>query len=222
MADIFWTDTTQARERLNNTVVMYDGKPVIVLDVLDGGDFADRIPRAYIQYCDPALAGEPQRKKLNSPKFNKFRDIPPLGWLNCPKNGAMFLERKATRSRLHGLCESNVTCWTFHSEGSYELYRYEGGWKRTYPTTAFIESCNDVFPSLEEILLVIKENSSIAFSRKFAVYRDDLGLRWLYRNEQRIGLFPNAKSLCLISKFKFYREEIMAEPKFTLDSIQEY
>lgn len=221
MADIFWTDTTQARERLANTVVMYDGEPVIILDILNGDDFDDRVPRAYMNYCSK-LADTPQRKRLDSPKFNKFRDLPPLGFLNCPKYGAVLLERRAARSRLHGLCDTNVACWFFSKEHGYEMRRMDGGWKRYYTSEGFIESCKDVFPTLEEVLLNIKEVSSIAFSRKFAVYRDELGLRWLYRNEQRIGLFPNAKSLCLISKFKFYREEIMAEPKFTLDSIQEY
>ena len=221
MADIFWTDTIQARERLTNTVVMYDGEPVLVLDILSGEDYDDGVPRAHIQYC-AKMTENPQRKRLDSPKFNKFRDLPPLGYLNSPKYGAVFMERRATRSRLHGLCDSNVGVLYFRKETGYELYRFDGGWKYFYSSEAFVESCQDVFPTLEEVLLNIKECSAIAFSRKFAVYRDELGLRWLYRNEQRIGLFPNAKSLCLISKYKFYREEIMAEPKFTLDSIQEY
>ena len=222
MADIFWTDTNQARERLSNTVVMYDGEPVYILDIYSGDDFDDRVPRAYLTYCS-APNDPPKRKRLDSPKFNKFRDLPSLGYLNCPKYGAVFLERRAARSRLHGLCDTNVSVQYFGRDGNtYDLRRMDGGWKLYYTTTGFLESCKDAFPTLEEVLLNIKENTSIAFSRKFAVYRDELGLRWLYRNEQRIGLFPNAKSLCLISKFKFYREEIMAEPKFTLDSIQEY
>lgn len=220
MDDIFWTDATQARERLTNTVVLYNGEPVIIIDVLNGEDFDDRVPRAYMDYC--GKDGKPERKRLDSPKFNKFRDLPPLGWLNDGKYGAVLLERKAARSRAHGLCDTNVFVRHFLKDYGYDLCRMDGGWKRFYTTEGFIESCKDVFPTLEEVLLNVKENSGIAFSRKFAVYRDDLGLRWLYRNEQRIGLFPNSKSLSLISKFKFYLEEIMAEPKFTLDSIQEY
>lgn len=221
MADIFWTDTTQARERLAGTVVMYDGLPVYVHDIENGADFDDNIPRANITFCgDPD--GKRQRKRLDSPKFNKFRDLPTLGWLNNYQYGAVFMFRKATRSRLHGLNSTNVRSEFFYNSQAYCTTSFDRGWEYVYNTPAFVDLCNDSYPPLGDVLLNVQEGSALGFSRKFAVYRDSLGLRWLYRETERIGIFTNSNSLNLLSKFKYYREEIMNEPKFTLDNIQEY
>ena len=221
MADIFWTDTTQARERLAGTVVLYDGLPVYVYDVEDGDNFDDRIPRANITFCGDT-EGKRQRKRLDSPKFNKFRSLPELGWVNHPKYGAIYLARRAARTRLHGLNSANVKGIFFYNAPEYGTITYERAWDALYNSSYFTDACADKYPPLEAVLLNVQEGSAVAFSRKFAVYRDTLGLRWLYREGERIGIFTNANSLNLIEKFKFYREEIMSERKFTLDNIQEY
>lgn len=221
MVDIFWTDSAQARERLAGTVVMYDNLPVHILDIEEGNNFDDNVPRANISFCGDK-EGKTSRKRLDSPKFNKFRSLPELGWVNSPKIGAILLTRKATRTRLHGLNSSNVKAVFFYNAPEYVITPYERGWDATYNTSLFVDMCNNVYPILDDILLNVQEDSALAFSRKFAVYRDTLGLRWLYRETERIGIFTNSNSLNLLEKFKFYREEIMNEPKFTLDNIQEY
>jgi hypothetical protein len=222
MADIFWTDSNQARERLTGTVVLYDGLPVFISNVEDGENFAnDGVPRANITFCGDT-EGNRQRKRLDSPKFNKFRSLPELGWLNTTKYGAILLSRKATRSRLHGLNSSNIRGQFFHNSGQYSLTPYERVWDDFYNSSSFVDLCKDVYPALGDVLLNVQEESALAFSRKFVVYRDTLGLRWLYRETERIGIFTNSNSLNLLEKFKFYREEIMNDRKFTLDNIQEY
>jgi hypothetical protein len=221
MSNIFWTDTEQARERLSGTVVLYDGQPVYINDIENGDNFEDGIPRANISMCGQ-VDGKTFRKRLDSPKFNKFRSLPELGWINSTKYGAILLQRRATRSRLHGLSGNNVYASFFLGMPEYTIGRFERGWEAVWNTKSFIDQCNNEYPSLASILLNIEEASGLAFSRKFAVYRDTLGLRWLYRETDRIGIFTNANSLNLLEKFKFYREEIMAEPNFTLDNIQEY
>lgn len=221
MPDIFWTDSDQARERLTGTVVLYDNLPVYINDIENGENFEDGVPRANINFCSDK-DGKRQRKRLDSPKFDKFRSLPALGWVNTPKYGAVFLSRRATRSRLHGLSGANVVGSFFYGMPEYCTGTFERAWEYLYNTEAFTKSCADEYPTLTDILLNVQENSALAFSRKFAVYRDTLGLRWLYRETERIGIFTNANSLNLIEKFKYYREEIMAERKFTLDNIQEY
>jgi hypothetical protein len=221
MSNIFWTDTEQARERLTGTVVLYDGQPVYINDIENGNNFDDGIPRANIAVCGES-GDKVTRKRLDSPKFNKFRSLPELGWVNSAKYGAILMQRRATRSRLHGLNGNNVLATFFYGMPEYSTGRFERGWDYMYKTKSFVDACNNIYPSLESILLNIQEDSALGFSRKFAVYRDTLGLRWLYRETERIGIFTNANSLNLLEKFKFYREEIMSEPKFTLDNIQEY
>jgi len=221
MSSIFWTDTEQARERLAGTVVLYDNQPVYINDIENGNNFDDGIPRANITICADG-SGKTSRKRLDSPKFNKFRSLPELGWINSAKYGAILMSRKATRSRLHGLNGNNVNTTFFYGMPEYTAGRFERGWDHTYDTKSFVDLCNNIYPTLESVLLNAQENSALGFSRKFAVYRDTLGLRWLYRESERIGIFTNANSLNLLEKFKFYREEIMSEPKFTLDNIQEY
>lgn len=221
MADIFWTDSEQARERLAGTVVMYDNLPVYVYDIENGDNFDDGVPRANIQFC-ASKEEKRQRKRLDSPKFNKFRSLPELGWVNSTKYGAILLARKAARTRLHGLCQTNVKGMFFYNAPEYQIIPYERAWEYLYNTQSFVDMCSNVYPALADVLLNVQENSALGFSSKFAVYRDTLGLRWLYRETERIGIFTNSNSLNLLEKFKFYREEIMAEPKFTLDNIQEY
>jgi len=176
MVDIFWTDSAQARERLADTVVLYDNLPVYVNDIENGENFDDGVPRANINFCGGKEVKH-QRKRLDSPKFNKFRSLPALGWVNTTKYGAVFLYRRATRSRLHGLNSSNVAGSFFYGMGEYQIGLFDRAWEYLHNTEAFVKSCADEYPSFAEILLNIQENSALAFSRKFAVYRDTLGLR---------------------------------------------
>jgi hypothetical protein len=221
-ADMFWTDSAQARERLNGTVILYDGKPVYVSEIIDGDEYADNVPRCIIIPCN-STGKEKSRKKLDSPIFGRFRESPKIGWVNNSTGlPATYLERIATRTRGHGLSDNNVSVWTFQRE--YQLNR-EGS-PRFFSSLSFSkEFCDCVagsFPSLEKILINVQNGSCIAYSRTYAVYRDSVGVRWLYRGRERIGLFTGADSLNLLEKFTFYREEIMSDPLFTLNNIREY
>lgn len=222
--DMFWTDTQQARERLQNSVVMYDGEPVYVENIQNGEDFDDLIPRASIYFCK-----EPKkrlRKKLDSPKFKKFRELPPLGFMLSNNNSrCLFMYRTSNRTRIHGLSQRNVSVLAFNPESGaneYFLRRDEYNFSSIYFDPGFVAACESSFPSLSKILLNIKELSALPYSHKFAVYRDSIGIRWLYRNSERVGFFSGADTLNLLEKTAFYREEIMEDPLFTLNNIREY
>jgi hypothetical protein len=86
----------------------------------------------------------------------------------------------------------------------------------------FCDSHNRKFPSLEKILANIKPGTSIAFSPLFCVVRAGDGLRWMYRETERIGIFTGVDTLNLISKYAYLREEIMNDDLFTLNNLREF
>jgi hypothetical protein len=212
----FWTDAEQAPQRLQGTVVLYEDRPAYIERVFAGDD---GIPRAYLTDKE----GKRTTKKLDSPHFKRFRELPKLGWVNLanPKHGAIYMERKARNIASHGLCDRNVGVYqimmpnySLDANGrSFTDYMWDEGFARTHAGE---------FPTLTAILQNIKEGSCIAYSRSFAVYRDSLGLRWLYRGRDRIGIFTGVDTLNLLAKYAFYREEIMADPAFTLNTIKEF
>lgn len=221
--DYFWTSREQAAERLIESVVLYDDEPVYIRDI---EAHEDGIPRGYLQICAEGAKSNPTRKMLNSPKFKRFRELPNLGWMNSAGNkevGAIFLSRRAAVTRTHGLCQGNVACASFVNNGD-NLIIIEGAYNfRTFMfDKGFVDAHHNRFPSLDGILTNIKENTSIAYSRRFCVSRDATGIRWLHRNTDRVGIFTGVDTLNLLSKFAFLREEIMEDPAFTLNTIREF
>lgn len=132
----FYENIQEAKIRVENTVVLYDGVPHhlfalgtspnddkirVYLDDYQGGPLAryrhDRFPRyndhspnSYPAAVDQWIENNPQggvkRKLLGSAKFNKFRPFP-LG--NVNKDGTVvFVERTPTRNTFQGLKERSL------------------------------------------------------------------------------------------------------------------
>lgn len=224
MTDYFWTDVEQAQQRLGGSVVLYDGQPVYI-DRVERHE--DGHPRAELRDC--ASRGETiPRKKLNSPKFKKFRELPNLGWCNpsegVSKGGALFCARRAVATRTHGISNSSIVVSNISYNENGSLSPQVGNYSFTNLmfNKGWVDAHNNEFPTLDSILNKIQPRTAIAFSRQFAVIRDADGVRWLFRDLQRVGIFTGADTLCLISRYAYLREEIMAEEKFTLNTIREF
>lgn len=220
----------QANERLLHSVVMYDGVPVYVNSLLNGADFPDGDHRALLISCDTKR--EEMRKKLNSPKFNRFRTLPTVGWMNVEGaasgriTGAAYTARRAITTRTHGLNGNNVTVQYFHGKDNdgNPLLRGSGdyGFMHFIYDGGFANMQKGLYPSLEATLNNIVVASAIAISPKFCVMRDMRGIRWLYRNHEIVGLFTGVDTLNLLTKFAFLREEIMDDAVFTINTIREF
>ena len=119
--------------------------------------------------------------------------------------------------------ENNVYIHDFFSpEGALLPSRFVNATK-VFKNEAYVnQSCQGIYPPLKDVLVTLKEKTSIAYSSKYAVFMCNEGIRWLYRNKRRIGLFTGVDTLCLFPKASCYREEIMEDPLFTLDKIQEF
>jgi len=133
----FYENIPEAKIRLENTIVLYDGIPYYLFHVSDykqdgkfrvfldnykGGltarhrlsDFprpSNYNPENYAEVFDMWATGRGDigiiRKEMGSPKFNKFRPFP-LGNLNT-NGGVVYSERTPTRNTFQGLKESMVT-----------------------------------------------------------------------------------------------------------------
>jgi hypothetical protein len=213
----FWADTEQAQERLTNSFVLYDDTPAYVIEVTGG--FGDGIPRASLYL---GSSREATRKRLDSPKFGKFRNLPKLGFMNNPEKGRAYLIRRiAARTRTHGLSDNNIRVTTFHPQSN-SFDRPDTRFSTLARGENFLALHKGVYPNLSQILTVLANGSSMAFARKYLVARDTDGLRWLYRETDKIGLFTGADTLNLFTRFSFCREELMEEPTFDINTIQEF
>lgn len=213
---MFWTDATQAQERLTNSVLCYDKKPVYI-DRIDG-EGALVIP----------LEGSSKVKKvsLEDEKWNNFRDLPKLGWMNYVHNdkvSPVFLERRAINSRSHGLTTQNTCAYLLSSDGlSKEKY---GSFTEYLKNPGYHETLEDeaAYPKLSEILMALGDTpSGIAFSSKFCAIVTSEGMKWLFRKTRRIGFFTGTDSLNLFPKNGYYKEELEACPSFDINNIREF
>lgn len=211
--DFFWTDTRQASERLEGCIILYDDYPVYIRGVTSHDDGHTR---AMVEYLDGTQ--KTSRKKLNSPLFERFRRLPNIGWINNPKYGAMFVSRIPSRIRQHGLISSNVSVRSFDSNiltgaplGLFDLAK----------TSFFADMHKGKYPSLEDVLKNINNNTAFAVSRKYCVRQDTDGLTWLYREDTRVGII-SGEELLLIKGKAFLVEEIMESPELTFDIIKEF
>ncbi len=228
--DYFWTDIEQAQERLTGSVVLYDGQPVVIQEITRGDPDPEKnrhgTPKARILECGKPNA-DTSRKILSSAKFNQFRDMPNLGWFNpagYPAVGACFCTRRTVTTRTHGLINTNTIVSSFNHNGG-ETTLQDGQqfqFSNIYHDKGWLDAHNGKFPSLDAILVNIAENSAIAYSRRYAVLRDGIGIRWLYRNKDRVGLFAGVDTLMLLTKFVYLREEIMGDDGFTLNNIRDF
>jgi hypothetical protein len=192
-----WADGTQAQERIQGTYLLFDKQLAYVQEI--------RSSTATIVYT---ATGKSENVRLNDDRWNDFRDIPPLGWINIFLGGrpkAIFLKRIPVRGRRHGLTRECVVSLILLEEGvsnngapSFELVVTDEGYGC---------SIRGEYPSLEEILTRLPTGCSAAFSPKFAVFRSKTGLFWIYRNELNIGFIQNG-TIQTFSEMKFAEEEL--------------
>lgn len=139
----------------------------------------------------------------------------------------MFLARRTTTGgRNHGLSDNNVVVHSLSFRADEDalprIIRGENSILNICFNKGFCDTHNFIFPSLDKTLANIKERTAVAVSPMFCVVRSTDGLRWLYRNLERVGIFTGVDTLNLISKYSYLREEIMADKSFTLNNIREF
>lgn len=212
MADkMFWTDTAQASERITNTYVLYDGSPVYVERIRADGS------AEVLEY--------PKRERrmipLSDAGFKNFRILPPTGWVNY-KYGktAIYLQRRPRRSRQHGLTGDNVYTGYLNKTGTFSTGGYS--YEEIVGDEGYILACKNDYPSLDDVLMHIREGSALAVSPQYAVFRDDAGVRWLFRGSDKVGIFSGTDTLMLLKKYLYLKEELSDSPTITISNFKEF
>lgn len=215
----FWEDWEQAMERLPDTTVLFNNEPVLII----------RIENAHPEppvatLCKLPDITTPHRVSLADPGFKLFRELPTLGWLNYADNdgglpSSFYCYRIPVRSRLHGLGSHNVRVDGFYKDNL--VRSQDHNFASLYSNDFIINSMKGNYPNSREILETVPNNCALAFSNKGAIYRDDIGIRWLYINAQKVGFFTEPTVLQLPQKFAFMKEEIESQPNLVVTQIKE-
>lgn len=195
--------------RLNNTVVLYDGKPVYITrvnmpEVEDKKEIA-RVFFVELPYGKRLGEGAKEtRKYLSSRKF----DLAPfrMGYFN--HNGeAIFVSRAPVRQNQQGLNAKNVTFIDACGKRAENM-----NFNEMIKSQGFVDMVNGVFPDFTAAgeLLGNKDSSSIAISRSFAFHVDhDLEALMLLHKGIPCGIaLKGDRALKVPPKFHFLREEM--------------
>ncbi len=219
---MFWTDATQASERLAGTVVNYDGNPAYI-DRVEAGKTKGPTATVMMLGSDPDY----KRISLDDEKWRNFRDLPKLGWFNfiSGRNNVhpFYVERRAVNTRSHGLNSGNTRIHMSRKEGVLAVRDYN--LTTLLGNAGYLETHRDdtAFPKVSEILMSLgSEPSGVAFSPKFCVIVTEEGMKWLFRKTKRIGFFTGTDSVNLFPKMGYYKEELQACPTFDIQNVREF
>jgi hypothetical protein len=78
------------------------------------------------------------------------------------------------------------------------------------------------FPSIDEVLNKIKVKTAGAICSEMAIQRSADGIRWLYFNADKVGLFVDSDTLLLTTEYAYAKEQIMENPAFKISTIKEF
>ena len=108
--EVNWYDNVEeANLRLANSVVMYDGVPVYVINCEQSREYGDNLIRVFFHALPLSRKeiNKAYRRVISSPKFD-FKPFS-LGLLNV--NGQLvYLSRGAVRRYQQGLTDNNLVC----------------------------------------------------------------------------------------------------------------
>jgi hypothetical protein len=203
----------EVKFRIQNTIVLYDGRPVYIKEVgqvdREAEDVqAKDVARVWFQEL-PMKAGAPAVRKFLSSK--KFDLAPfPLGYVNSKERGyAAFLSRMAARQNQQGLCDKNLSVRTHEGED----LRGEGlsiiGLAKSQ---GFLDMFDNKYPNLQEAIDTIKAGlaTSVGLSRNFCLcFEEDFEMFYIRSKFTKCGvMMPGDKNIRVPQKFKFHREAL--------------
>lgn len=223
---MFWTDLTQANERLRGTFILYDNSRPFYVEQAIENDKGKACLYGY--FCKSEGKISYQYIPLDDEKWNNFRTLPPLGWFNFITKDKtiipVYLKRRAINTRTHGLTHNNSYTLTFRKGYDKPSKSESVIFNNVFQNQGYIERCEDKnnYPLCSEIVNSITENEGCAFSSLFCVFMSNEGIRWLFRKNQRIGLFTGVDTLTLFPKFSYLVEEITERANFDIANVREF
>lgn len=202
---IQYEDLPDAQMRLQNSVVLYDGEPVYITDISQGGegDPKEDVFRVYACPLPYDGAQKPLRKFISSRKFDLAPF--PMGFMNY-RGRAYYCSRLPRRQQRQGLSTATFQAFDILTQDPSDV-RLE----RLLPEKEFFNCIKGTFPSFPEALRLIEKADvmSVAFSRSFAVAKDDdmEELVFLYHKKEKVGFIMEGE-LKLSKKGRCLRESL--------------
>jgi hypothetical protein len=243
----FYETLDEAQRRLLSTCVTYDGKPVNILSI--NNHKPDGIFRVYIMPCaiqkDRAVlpnfdyfphgsaeqaamldqwmeankSSGMERKKINSPLFNKFRPFP-LGMINKKEGEELvncyFLERTPERRTHQGLTTASIV----NTKVELSSQKKKNSWGYRLYGGDFVDCVTASHPSAAETLENMMDpkngNTAVAIHRNFAIIRGPLDTLFLGYKDEVVGFVPRSRSpeVELGTKFAHLRETLEETKQF--------
>jgi hypothetical protein len=195
---------TFASSRLNETVVLYDGKPHFVLGV--GSDMT---------LSTHVLPGQKQHGKIpiTDPRLNvsKFE----LGYMNQSLRGFSpitgYYTRMPARKTKQGLSWENTSFIPLSGDRK-PAKKFQFSWAEFIGTQGFVDSLSGMFPSKKTALSRLSEGTHTgqAFSRCFAFEMSTIGLVILHYKGNAIA-YSEDGDLFLAKKKYHYLREVMGD-----------
>lgn len=199
---MLYENVEEVNHRLANTIVMYDGEPMLVTQGSQrvGGPVSVVLRR---------LKNRPEGKNefvvpLDDPALN-YRTFA-LGYINFTATGeALYVTRNAARRTKQGLDDNNVVV-----QHSSEVGRVNLSTLRSY-SDSFFDFMAGRYPTFGEARERFKKTSgnlqSVAFHRNFALHYDRrLGLDTLFFKGRKVGYCGNDNKLVLGPDYQYLRE----------------
>jgi hypothetical protein len=197
----------EVKFRLESTVVLYDGAPVLISRVnVPEGEDKKEIARVFfyeLPYGGRGQAGKEVRKYLSSKKF----DLAPfkMGYFNHGGE-AICASRVPIRQNRQGLSAGTCSLTNIRGKKSENI-----NFNMMVASQGFVDMVAGKFPTFAEAgdMLGNKDNFSVAVSRSFAFLIDhDLEALLLMHKGIKCGIAVRGqKALNLPPKFHFLREE---------------
>lgn len=182
--------------RLANCVVMYDGKPVMLGDVMHNAEEQSVIINArYLSNGRNFIISLPDEKLDLTPV--------PVGYVNYGKD-AVYVSRVPVRRYKQGLCHHNMRT------------RYANPMVPNVRTASILSSrgmsecITDDYYTLNDCIKLLEEGerSSVAFHRRWALYEDEaIGVRHLMYRGRQVGIYGEHGPE-LGRKFRYLAEEL--------------
>lgn len=197
-----YPDDAEASRRLVGTVIKHKGLAYNVLDCRRGSLHLSRLGDS---------SGEVTVVPRSDEGFENFCSFP-VGFANVFSTGgsklkaATYVTRVSARRVQQGLTSGNVVCDNPLSPTRFEYI---------YNTVGFREMIEGVYPTVEEILPLLHEDSAIAFDRRYALCKKNgfvFLLREGYDTDKHIAIITPNKML-LPSKNSYLMEELMSHPQ---------
>ena len=205
-----YTTREEARNRLVNTIVAYDGRPVRVVDV--GGRDGGALTLTVFHW--PFDGTRAETLPITDPLFGSFV-TPRLGFANYFERGnahTVWCHRTPARRMQQGLVSGNF------AGTAIGVRQQRFTLEHLQSTDAFREMIAGEYPTFDTACEMLVPDSSIAVDRNFALLQSPEGYVTIYHRRDPLGLVM--RGVIYLREDRQYARELLLEAERLPNDIQ--